>query len=327
MPTRFSYEELKQATEEFLRKLGEGGFGAVFEGTLVSGEKAAAKRLDALGQGKKEFLAEVKTIGSIHHINLVRLVGFCAENLRRLLVDQSRVVTTMRGTPGYLAPELFISIVTEKADVYSFGIKVMEVVCGRKNLDLLHSEGCIHLLPFFMIKAEEDCLIDLVDKDSEDMQLHGEEVVQMMRVAVWCLQNDYNMRPSMSTMVKVLEGSMEFEVSLTAITREAEEQFGVTMSELLPSILLGPRRPSCGQLFYLNGFPVGHKLHGKNMKPRNKHAKSTAAVHNAQTATAERSTFTTEEYNQIMKMLREGNGNIQFLANAIGMITPTCNTI
>ncbi|KAK1556597.1 hypothetical protein Q3G72_008504 [Acer saccharum] len=125
--------------------------------------------------------------------------------------------------------------------VYSFGIVVMEVVCGRKNLDRSHSEGCIHLLPFFMIKAEDDCLIDLVDKDSEDMQLHGEEVVQMMRVAVWCLQNDYNRRPSMSTMVKVLEGTMEFEASLTAITREPEEQFGDTMSALLPSILSGPR--------------------------------------------------------------------------------------
>ena len=73
------------------------------------------------------------------------------------------------------------------------------------------------------------------------MQLHGEEVVQMMRVAVWCLQNDYNRRPSMSTVVKVLEGTMEFEASLTAIAREAEEQFGDTTSSLLPSILSGPR--------------------------------------------------------------------------------------
>ncbi|TXG47674.1 hypothetical protein EZV62_026968 [Acer yangbiense] len=93
----------------------------------------------------------------------------------------------------------------------------------------------------FCILSEDDCLIDLVDKDSEDMQLHGEEVVQMMRVAVWCLQNDYNRRPSMSTVVKVLEGTMEFEASLTAITREAEEQFGNTTSALLPSILSGPR--------------------------------------------------------------------------------------
>ncbi|KAH7568724.1 hypothetical protein JRO89_XS06G0037300 [Xanthoceras sorbifolium] len=177
MPTRFSYQELKLATENFQKKLGEGGFGSVFEGTLVSGEKVAAKR----------------------------------------------------------------SVVTEKADVYSFGIVVMAVVCGRKNLDRSQSEECMHLLPFFMKKAEEDCLIDLVDKYSEDMQLHAAEVVQMMRVAVWCLQNDYTRRPSMSTVVKVLEGTMDFEASLAATIREADEQFGATMSELLPSILSGPR--------------------------------------------------------------------------------------
>ncbi|KAK1556431.1 hypothetical protein Q3G72_004919 [Acer saccharum] len=95
---------------------------------------------------------------------------------------------------------------------------------------------------FGSVFEADSCLIDLVDKDSEDMQLHGEEVVQMMRVAVWCLQNDYNSRPSMSTVVKVLEGTMEFEASLTAITREPEEQSGgATTSVLLTSILSGPR--------------------------------------------------------------------------------------
>ena len=91
----------------------------------------------------------------------------------------------MRVTPSYLALELFSSVVTEKADVYSFGIVVMEVVCGRKNLDRSQPEGYMHLLfCFFMKKGEEDCLIDLIDKDSEDMELHGAEVVQIMRVAV-----------------------------------------------------------------------------------------------------------------------------------------------
>ncbi|KAI9198634.1 hypothetical protein LWI28_019445 [Acer negundo] len=62
----------------------------------------------------------------------------------------------------------------------------------------------------------------------------------MMRVAVWCLQNDYNRMPSMSTVVKVLEGTMEFEAALIATTTEAEEQFGDTTSSLQPSILSGP---------------------------------------------------------------------------------------
>jgi serine/threonine protein kinase len=48
--------------------------------------------------------------------------------------DKSQVVTRMRGTPGYLAPEWLTSQITEKVDIYSFGV-VMEIISGRKNLD------------------------------------------------------------------------------------------------------------------------------------------------------------------------------------------------
>ncbi|KAL7185285.1 hypothetical protein ACSBR2_027252 [Camellia fascicularis] len=86
IPTRFSYEELRAMTSYFNDKLGEGGFGSVFQGTLSNGTKVAVKRLNGFGQVKKSFLAEVETIGSIHHANLVRLIGFCAKKSYRLLV-------------------------------------------------------------------------------------------------------------------------------------------------------------------------------------------------------------------------------------------------
>ena len=56
--------------------------------------------------------------------------------------------------------------------------------------------------------------MDIIDKHSEDMQEHGKEVVEMMRVAAWCLQSDYAKRPSMSVVVKVLEGSVGVEINL-----------------------------------------------------------------------------------------------------------------
>ena len=49
--------------------------------------------------------------------------------------DQSQVVTTMRGTPGYMAPEWLSLVITEKVDVYSFGVVLMEILCGMRNLD------------------------------------------------------------------------------------------------------------------------------------------------------------------------------------------------
>lgn len=85
-PTRYTYEDLIRITTNFQKKLGKGGFGNVFEGVLADGTKVAVKRLEGASQGKKEFIAEIKRIGGIPHINLVRLIGFCTESSQRLLV-------------------------------------------------------------------------------------------------------------------------------------------------------------------------------------------------------------------------------------------------
>lgn len=60
--------------------------------------------------------------------------------------EQSHVLTTMRGTRGYLAPEWLTSKITERADVFSFGVVVMEILCGRKNLNHSQPEERIHLV-------------------------------------------------------------------------------------------------------------------------------------------------------------------------------------
>ncbi|GAY35267.1 hypothetical protein CUMW_015250 [Citrus unshiu] len=74
----FSYEELAKATNDFsmANKIGQGGFGAVFYAEL-RGEKAAIKKMDM--QASKEFLAELKVLTHVHHLNLVRLIGYCVE--------------------------------------------------------------------------------------------------------------------------------------------------------------------------------------------------------------------------------------------------------
>ncbi|XP_050224494.1 G-type lectin S-receptor-like serine/threonine-protein kinase SD2-5 [Mercurialis annua] len=328
LPLRFTFLQLKLATRNFENRLGNGSFGTVFEGTLENGRKIAVKRLESLGQGKKEFLAEVNTVGSIHHLNLVTLIGFCAESRHRMLVyefmcngslekwifrdenaldwqtrksimigiakglaylheectrkivhldikpqnilldanlqakisdfgmstlierDQSQIMTAIRGTFGYMAPELLSSIITKKADVYSFGIVVMEIVCGRKNIDRSVPEDYMFLLLTFMRKAKDGQLGDLVDKKCELQKL---EVVEMMKVAVWCLQNDYTARPSMSSVVRVLESDMKVEAELDysinypptsmAIQRKDKEDFrsADSATALLPWSLSGPR--------------------------------------------------------------------------------------
>jgi serine/threonine protein kinase len=128
--------------------------------------------------------------------------------------DISQVVTRMRGTPGYLAPEWLTSHITEKADVYSFGVVVMEIISGRKNLDTSRSEESIHLITLLEEKVKKDELVDLIDKNSSNMQAHKEDIVHMMKLAMWCLQIDCKRRPKMSEVVKVLEGTMNADTNI-----------------------------------------------------------------------------------------------------------------
>lgn len=85
-PVQFSYKELQRSTKGFKEKLGAGGFGAVYKGILANRTVVAVKQLEGIEQGEKQFRMEVATISSTHHLNLVRLIGFCSEGRHRLLV-------------------------------------------------------------------------------------------------------------------------------------------------------------------------------------------------------------------------------------------------
>lgn len=95
----FTFSELKSATRNFSRALmiGEGGFGCVYRGVIRSSDdpsvklEIAVKQLNRKGlQGHKEWLTEVNVLGIVEHPNLVKLVGYCADDdergLQRLLV-------------------------------------------------------------------------------------------------------------------------------------------------------------------------------------------------------------------------------------------------
>lgn len=290
----FSYKELHGATRGFSEKLGHGGFGTVFQGILLDSSHVAVKRLERPGSGgEKEFRAEVCTIGSVQHVNLVRLRGFCSENSHRLLVydympngplsaylkkdglnmswdvryrvaigtaralaylheecrdciihcdikpenilldqdyvakvadfgmakligrDFSRVLATMRGTWGYVAPEWISGLaITTKADVYSYGMTMLELIGGRRNVEAPplsngNGGGDKWFFPPWAARMIIEGNVGEVVDGRLGVAYDKAEAERLGMVAVWCIQDEEDARPSMGMVVKMLEGVVE----------------------------------------------------------------------------------------------------------------------
>ncbi|XVF23724.1 hypothetical protein REPUB_Repub13aG0064400 [Reevesia pubescens] len=287
----FKYRDLNIATKKFSEKLGEGGFGLVFRGKLPNSTSMAVKQLKGSRECEKQFLAEVKTLGEIQHINLVRLRGFCAEASNRFLVydympngslasllfqnrddilnwrtiyhiavgtargiaylhekcidciihcdikpenvlldaeynpkvadfglakligrDFSRVLTTMRGTRGYLAPEWMSGLpISSKADVYSYGKLLFELLSRKRNMGTLASNDISNYFPYRVADAlnKGEDILSLLDYSLGDIDI--EELTRACKVASWCIQDDEKDRPSMGEVVNILEGLIEID--------------------------------------------------------------------------------------------------------------------
>ena len=286
-PTRYSYNDVKRITSQFAEKLGQGAYGIVFKGKLSNEIYVAVKILNNSKGNGEEFINEVGTMGRIHHVNVVRLVGFCADGFRRALVyeflpndslekfissvdsnhflgweklqdialgiskgieylhqgcdqrilhfdikprnilldqnfnpkisdfglaklcakDQSAVsMTTARGTMGYIAPEVFsrnFGSVSYKSDVYSFGILLLEMVGGRKNVDVtVENTSQIYFPEWIYNLLEQKDDLRVYVEDNGDAKIAKKLAI----VGLWCIQWHPVDRPSMKVVVQMLEG-------------------------------------------------------------------------------------------------------------------------
>ncbi|PIN25944.1 Serine/threonine protein kinase [Handroanthus impetiginosus] len=85
-PTRYRYSEIEMITKSFKNKLGQGGYGTVYKGTLLDGCAVAVKVLINIDSNGEEFINEVASISRTSHVNIVNLLGFSYERNKRALV-------------------------------------------------------------------------------------------------------------------------------------------------------------------------------------------------------------------------------------------------
>jgi serine/threonine protein kinase len=146
-PTRYAYTDLTAITGHFGEKLGQGGYGSVYKGVLPGYVNVAVKVLENANCNGEEFISEVSTIGRIHHVNVVRLVGFCSEELRRALVYEYM-------PRGSLDKYIFSSKRSFSWD------KLNEIALGiARGINYLH-QGCDMQILHFDIKPHNILLDD-----------------------------------------------------------------------------------------------------------------------------------------------------------------------
>ncbi|XP_057798693.1 rust resistance kinase Lr10-like isoform X2 [Salvia miltiorrhiza] len=290
-PIRYSYSDIKKMTRGFREKLGQGGFGSVYKGKLQSGHHVAVKLLGKSGANGQDFINEIGTIGRIHHVNVVKLIGYCAERSKRalifdfmpngslekyvlnrekassldwdmkfkiavgvargveylhrgcdiqilhfdikphnILLDDKFVpkisdfglaklcstekdtvtMTAVRGTIGYVAPELInrsIGEVSYKVDVYSFGMLLVDMV-GLKRDFIGNNDVSSKYFPYWIY----DCInqgMDLEIGNAADDDSTRKVGRKMTIVALWCIQMNPDDRPSMNKVLEMLEADVE----------------------------------------------------------------------------------------------------------------------
>ncbi|KAK2999706.1 hypothetical protein RJ639_022962 [Escallonia herrerae] len=193
-PARFSYADIKRFTNQFRDQLGQGSYGTVFKGKLSNDILIAVKVLNNDSKGGEEFINEVGIIGTIHHVNVVRLVGYCADGFRRALVYEFLPNNSLEKNFGN---------VSSKSDVYSFGMLLLEMVGARENIDT----GIQNTTqPYF-----PQWIYDRLGQGREvGIQIEGEGGDQIAKklvtVGLWCIRWHPVDRPSMKAVIQMLEG-------------------------------------------------------------------------------------------------------------------------
>ncbi|GMN39914.1 hypothetical protein TIFTF001_009136 [Ficus carica] len=213
----FTYDQLVVATNGFSESnlIGEGGFGYVYKGVLMSGKEVAVKQLrTGSWQGEREFQAEVDIISRVHHKHLVSLVGYCITGAERLLVYEFVPNNTLE-----------FHLHGEQQEAMEWATRLKIAIGSAKGLAYLH-EDCnpkiIHrdikasniLLDFrfeakarpLLAQALEDGYYNTLVDPRLQRNYDAVEMSRMISCAAACVRHSAWLRPRMIQIVHALEG-------------------------------------------------------------------------------------------------------------------------
>ncbi|KAI3912060.1 hypothetical protein MKW98_007587, partial [Papaver atlanticum] len=138
--------------------------------------------------------------------------------------EDTHISTRIAGTRGYMAPEYALrGHLTDKADVYSYGVVALEIVSGKCNTSYRTKEAeKAYLLDWALVLQENGSLMELVDPSLNSYD--EEEVLRVINIALACTNTSPILRPKMSSVVSMLEGGTPLgELSLNPISESSDD--------------------------------------------------------------------------------------------------------
>ncbi|KAH9660236.1 class V chitinase [Citrus sinensis] len=236
----YSLADIEVATDRFSieNKLGEGGYGPVYKGVLPDGQVIAVKKLSKTSkQGFEEFKNEVMLTAKLQHVNLIRVLGFCIDReeqmliyeympkrsldyflfdmkpkisdfgLARIFVKDDLEANTNRivGTHGYIPPEYVTrGIYSTKSDVYSFGVLLLQIISGRRFFVQSGQNENLSLVQYAYELWKDGKGMGLMDTSLDDTHSSW-KLLTCLQIALLCVQENPNDRPSMLEVSSMLE--------------------------------------------------------------------------------------------------------------------------
>ncbi|KAH0886388.1 hypothetical protein HID58_062484 [Brassica napus] len=217
---RFTYTAVQQMTNNFDRTLGEGGFGVVYHGCVNVTQQVAVKLLSqSSSQGYKHFKAEGSVV-DLFELGKQTKNSFGYSSRSFPTGNETHVSTVVAGTPGYLDPEYYqTNWLTEKSDIYSFGIVLLEIITNRPIIQ--QSREKPHLVEWVSFMITKGDIGSIMDPNLHQNYDIG-SVWKAIEIAMSCLSPSSIGRPNMSQVAKGLKECLISENSRISESRDVE---------------------------------------------------------------------------------------------------------
>ncbi|KAG6387849.1 hypothetical protein SASPL_153043 [Salvia splendens] len=195
-------KKLENLNEEHV--IGAGGFGTVYKLAMDDGNIFALKRIVKVNEGFDRFFErELEILGSIKHKYLVNLRGYCNSPTSKLLIYD---FLSGGSLDEALHEYMQSGRATEKTDVYSFGVLMLEIVSGKRPTDASFIEKGLNIVGWLNFLVSEQRQREIVDPHCEGVQIESLDVI--LSIAIQCVSSLPEDRPTIHRVVQVLESEV-----------------------------------------------------------------------------------------------------------------------